>query len=1019
MIDIHETLAISHHQSPKGMGGPSSTSPGSIGSPTNIYSSERSEECQVTRSPEPFVRVIPNSNGSGATGSHYDGTMQNGRSSSSESFLVHREPNAASPGKEMVKAEVSGLGYNPHTAYPTLKSNEDAEANSLVLPTMVPTTNPIMQATMIMTSSDHSSRFGEKPKQPGRNDRFSGRGIIGSSGAAHRLTSTPPPEERAQYKRPPHTYPALIASAILDSPGHLITLRGIYDYIMNHFPYYKYCHDKSAWQNSIRHNLSLNQCFVKVPRYENAAKSNYWTMTREGFEEFGNENSFKRRRRRGAALAPISAYKAKKYQNEGKNGGKTKPAQNDPSKHAGIPTTQSNSVNVPEGAYSIPFPPQLMALAPGAWGNPEVNALYNEENKGRKRSGSPNDKEGIKHPRMMVLKQGDGPSLGNFKTLLDSNMATSKARNPGFLPTTSQQWISAAQRSLIASTGMMMPSLQTSVSNENLYAKSQGFEEAYNETPVLLENIEIGSKVTIKYDKSEIPIHHFRCRFCPYTYVSNGSLLLEQHARLIHQIELANAKAKAVASAVLSKSQEDRMGFSAASKSKDAADRMMTLQNMVSGMSPRSVMAAAQSGAQSILAAAQASGNASAPFPYSGRFATGLLDESVIRSLAEQVNSSQHSEMASEQQSGLDAYAYQRQQAINTIQQAAAGASSAPQEQLRLFYQQLAMQNPFLANSANSAAFAAATANFPRQMPSPDMEQASQLKNLWQYQQKILELSQIKTNSEQREESRTPEKRPSSLPQSGAHAAASSPCRSPASNPEIEAESKKSIHAWKQCGRCDFTAKGVHGLDLHYRKAHASSEAITSLSASYEADVIPCGRSAPNLDLTTTTSSVSEKPSPSFESNYRDHQMDSPLRASAYPTPPLFNSPSYIKKNFSPLDLSGAEKVDKNTSSTQTSSADVKSRTCRHCDVIFGDEMMHALHMSCHDKVDPFKCTICGQKCHEKYYFNVHLLRGLHQTNASGPSDSSQEVATDAECREAADAGASRSRSNSASSDSR
>lgn len=50
-----------------------------------------------------------------------------------------------------------------------------------------------------------------------------------------------------------------------------------------------------------------------VPRYENAAKSNFWTMTRDGFEEFGNENSFKRRRRRGAALAPISAYKNKKY----------------------------------------------------------------------------------------------------------------------------------------------------------------------------------------------------------------------------------------------------------------------------------------------------------------------------------------------------------------------------------------------------------------------------------------------------------------------------------------------------------------------------------------------------------------------------------------------------------------------------------------------------------------------------------------------------------------------------------
>lgn len=50
---------------------------------------------------------------------------------------------------------------------------------------------------------------------------------------------------------------------------------------------------------------------VAVPRYENAAKSNYWTMNQEGFEEFGSENSFKRRRRRGQTI-PISTYKQRK-----------------------------------------------------------------------------------------------------------------------------------------------------------------------------------------------------------------------------------------------------------------------------------------------------------------------------------------------------------------------------------------------------------------------------------------------------------------------------------------------------------------------------------------------------------------------------------------------------------------------------------------------------------------------------------------------------------------------------------
>lgn len=87
------------------------------------------------------------------------------------------------------------------------------------------------------------------------------------------------------------------------------------------------------------------------------------------------------------------------------------------------------------------------------------------------------------------------------------------------------------------------------------------------------------------------------------------------------------------------------------------------------------------------------------------------------------------------------------------------------------------------------------------------------------------------------------------------------------------------------------------------------------------------------------------------------------------------------------LDLSGQKVNDEiplqniatQTDREESRISDNTRRSCSHCDVTFGDDTMHALHMSCHDRNDPFKCTICGQECHEKYYFNVHLLRGLHQ----------------------------------------
>lgn len=79
-------------------------------------------------------------------------------------------------------------------------------------------------------------------------------------------------------RKPPYSYAVLIGMAILRAPDRRLTLAQIYRWISDTFTHYKN-KAEPGWQNSIRHNLSLNKAFYKQERpKDDPGKGNYWAI---------------------------------------------------------------------------------------------------------------------------------------------------------------------------------------------------------------------------------------------------------------------------------------------------------------------------------------------------------------------------------------------------------------------------------------------------------------------------------------------------------------------------------------------------------------------------------------------------------------------------------------------------------------------------------------------------------------------------------------------------------------------
>ncbi|KAG7220553.1 hypothetical protein INR49_017990 [Caranx melampygus] len=181
-------------------------------------------------------------------------------------------------------------------------------------------------------------------------------------GQACSLRAREPKPYRRSYThaKPPYSYISLITMAIQQSGTKMLTLNEIYQWIMDLFPFYR--QNQQRWQNSIRHSLSFNDCFVKVPRSpDKPGKGSFWALHPDSGNMFENGCYLRRQKRFKCAKQPGTGAGGKeaggKPGSEGGSVSSTSPGSDSP--HSASPSSSTAS------------PPTSEAKAPG----PRARAL--------------------------------------------------------------------------------------------------------------------------------------------------------------------------------------------------------------------------------------------------------------------------------------------------------------------------------------------------------------------------------------------------------------------------------------------------------------------------------------------------------------------------------------------------------------------------------------------------------------------------------------------------------------------
>ena len=218
-----------------------------------------------------------------------------------------------SPGAvDMQPLHPATLSHPPLPPLPTLHPASTAPDSLGSIPDdqYHPSSNPLIQKQNIKTETPDADTSGTEEGdviKTETQDDDADNDVSGDEKSKSKGTPTPNPGGVRRQEKPPYSYIALIVMAIQASPTKRCTLSEIYQFLQQRFPFFRGSYQ--GWKNSVRHNLSLNECFIKLPKgLGRPGKGHYWTIDPTA-EFMFEEGSFRRRprgfRRKCQALKPF------------------------------------------------------------------------------------------------------------------------------------------------------------------------------------------------------------------------------------------------------------------------------------------------------------------------------------------------------------------------------------------------------------------------------------------------------------------------------------------------------------------------------------------------------------------------------------------------------------------------------------------------------------------------------------------------------------------------------------------